>query len=125
MALLKFFKRSVFFYVGLHFALRGVQEQHDLSPQQFIRFPPDVSVYNSNVYYQYTEFISKTNQHRFKDLNSAGKVSRAYAQVDVEHCVVKLLDSYLVKLPPESPHFYMRGLENQLVHQLHGILSSV
>lgn len=107
----KVLQRSVFFYVGLHFALRGVQEQHDLTPQQFVRFPPDVSVYNSSVYYQYTEFISKTNQHRFKDLNSEGKVSRAYAQVDVEHCVVKLLDSYLAKLPPKSPHFYMRALE--------------
>ena len=77
---------------------RGVQEQHDLIPKQFVHFPQDISVYNSNVYYLYTEFISKTNQHRFKDLNFSGKVSRAYAQIDVEHCVVKLLDKYLSKL---------------------------
>ena len=68
-------------------------------------------MYDCKVYYQYTEFISKTNQHRFKDLNSSGKVSRAYVQIGVEHCVVKLLDMYLSKLPPESSHFYMRPFE--------------
>jgi hypothetical protein len=29
------------FFVGLHFALRGVQEQHDLVPLQFVHMPPD------------------------------------------------------------------------------------
>jgi len=81
----KVLQRSVFFYVGLHFALRGVQEQHDLVPEQFVRFPLDCSVYHSAVYYQYTEFISKNNQHRFKDLNCTSKVTRAYAQIDSEH----------------------------------------
>lgn len=37
-------QRAVFFYVGLHFALRGVQEQYDLVPRQLARFPPDASV---------------------------------------------------------------------------------
>ena len=40
----KVLQRSVFFYVELHFALRGVQEQHDPTPKQFARFPQDVSV---------------------------------------------------------------------------------
>ena len=30
-----------FFYVGLNFVLRGVQEQYDLVPSQFVRFPQD------------------------------------------------------------------------------------
>ena len=108
----KVLQRSVFFYVGLHFALRGVQEQHDLLPQQFARFPPDTTIYDPSVYYKYTEFISKNNQHRFKDLNTTSKVARAYAQVDSQHCVVKLLDNYLAKLPPGSSHFYMRPLDS-------------
>ena len=51
---------SRFFYVGLNFALHCVQEQHDLVPSQFCRVPSDIGIYNSSVYYQYTEFVSKT-----------------------------------------------------------------
>ena len=102
---------AVFFYVGLHFALRGFQEQYDLVPSQLSRFPPDSSVYDSSVYYQYTEFVSKNNQHKCKDVNMQNKVCRAYAQVDSERCLVKLLDKYLTKLPSNSAYFYMRPLE--------------
>ena len=75
------------------------------------RFPPDASVYDSSVYYEYTEFISKNNQHRFKDVNMQNKVSRAYAQVNSERCIAKLLDTYFAKLTPNALYFYMRPLE--------------
>jgi len=52
---------TVFFYVGLHYALRGVDEQHSLVPEQFTRYPPESSVYNSDVYNESSEFISKNN----------------------------------------------------------------
>ena len=48
----KVLQRTVFFYVGLHLVLRGVQEQHDLVPFQFIPVPEDRSVYNESVYYE-------------------------------------------------------------------------
>ena len=99
-----------FFYVGLNFALRGVQEPHDLVPLQFSRVPSDVGIYNSDVYYEYTEFVSKNNQHRFKDINSKNKTPRAFAIPGSLRCVVKLLDRYLSLLPPDSPSFYMRAL---------------
>ena len=57
-------QHTVFFYLGLHFCLRGVQEQYDLVPQQFAQVPADLIVYNGFVYYEYTEFILKNNQHR-------------------------------------------------------------
>ena len=41
--------RKRFFY---YFALRGVQEQHNLTPQQFRRFPLGRSVYDESVYYE-------------------------------------------------------------------------
>lgn len=75
--------------------MRGVQEQHDLVPSQFIRVPEDRSVVNASVYYEYVEFLSKNNQHRFKDINSKSKTRRAYALLGNERCVVKLLDRYL------------------------------
>ena len=63
-------QRTVFFYLGLHFVLRGVDEQHSLV---LIRFPVDPSKYSEDVYYEYTEYISKNNQHRFKDVNARNK----------------------------------------------------
>ena len=39
------------------------------------------------------------------------KVGRAYADVDFECCIVKLLDKYLVKLTPNLPYLYMRPFE--------------
>ena len=77
----KVLQRTVFFYVGLNFALRGVQEQYELVPAQFPQFqrvPLDTKIYDESVYYQYTEFISKNNQHRFKDINARNKTSKAY-----------------------------------------------
>ena len=107
----KILQRTVFFYVGLNFALRGVQEQHDLVPAQFCRMPSDSKVYNASVYYEYTEYLSTNNQHRFKDINAKNKTVRAYAVPGSERCLVKLLDFYLALLPPTSPYFYMQGLE--------------
>ena len=104
-------QRTVFFYVGMHFALRGVEEQYSLVPNQFVRFPCDTATYNSDVYYQYTEFISKNNQHRYKDINMKNKIVRAYAQIGSERCIVKMLDFYLARLKPDSSFFYMRPLE--------------
>ena len=64
----KILQRTIFFYIGLNFVLRGVQEQQDLVPSQFNRVPQDRSVYNTAVYYEYTELVSKNNQHRLKIL---------------------------------------------------------
>ena len=66
-----------------------------------------MSVYNDSVYYEYTEFISKNNQHRFKDTNMQNKESKTYAMPGSDRYLVKLLDMYLEKLTPGSQHFYM------------------
>ena len=56
----KVLQRTVFFYIGLHFVLRGVQEHYDLVPLQFTQEPRDQSVYNSTVYYKYVTAYRKT-----------------------------------------------------------------
>jgi len=45
----KYYKQLCFFNVGLRFALRGVEEQHDLLRDQFVRVPTDISIYNQQV----------------------------------------------------------------------------
>ena len=105
----KILQRTVFFYVGLNFVLRGVQEQHDLIRSQFVCVPQDMQIYDESVYYKYREYISKNNQHRFKDINAKNKTVKAFALPDNDHCIVKLLDKYLSLLPADATHFYMRA----------------
>lgn len=76
----------MFFCVGLQFVLHGVQEQHDSHP---------TCVYTTDVYYQYTEVVSKSNQHRLKDTQVHSQVGRGYAKT---RCLVQLLDCYLPKV---------------------------
>ena len=90
------------FYVGLNFILRGVQEQHDLIRSQFVLVPQDMQIYDESVYYEYHEYISKNNQHRFKDINAKNKTVMAFALPDNDHCIVKLLDKYLSLLPADA-----------------------
>ena len=84
---------------------------NDLVVSQFRCVPQDTSVYDDSVYYEYTEFISKNNQHRFTDTNSTNKVVRSYALPGKEHCRVKLLDKYFSLLSPAAPYFYMKAKE--------------
>ena len=105
----KVLQHTVFFYVGLNFVLRGIQEQYDLVPSQFVRCPQDTRIYDESVYYEYREYISKNNRHRFKDINSKNKTVKAFALPGNDHCVVKLLDRYLSLLPSDASYFYMRA----------------
>ena len=51
---------TVFFYVGLYFAfVEDMQEQIDLSFQQFTRVPAEDSVYKSNTYCEHVEIVFK------------------------------------------------------------------
>ena len=45
-------QNTVFFYLGLHFVVRGVQEQHDLLVEQLERVPADIHVYSETVHYK-------------------------------------------------------------------------
>ncbi len=108
---------TVFFYVGLHFCLRGGQEHRDLSINQLQRCPEDISIYNENSYYEYSEFISKNNQHRFKDIHAKNKVVKTYANTNSPKCIVKILDTYLGRLPSNPKAFYLRpSTHNQTEH---------
>ena len=78
--------------------------------EQFRRFPSEVSVYDTSTYYEYTELISKNNQHRFKDLHARNKSVEVYAICDSEKCLVKILDFYISKLPEKPSAFYLRPL---------------
>ena len=104
-------QHTVFFFCGLQFCLRGMQEQYNMTPNQLVRVPKNKMLYNEQVYYKYVEHISKNNQHRFKDINSKNKEVKVYTLVGNARCLVKLLDQYLEKLPSDAPFLYMRPLK--------------
>ena len=51
---------------------------------------------------------NSNNQHRFKDINSRSKCVRMFATPDSNRCVVRLLDTYISKLPTSPRAFYLR-----------------
>ncbi len=102
---------TVFFYVGLFFCLRGGQEQRSLTWENFRRVPEDPKVYTTSTYYEYFEFASKNNQHRFRDIHCKNKCVKAYANCESDKCVVKILDFFRTKMPNEPRAFYLRPLE--------------
>ena len=100
------------FYVGLHFVLRGGEEQHSLKRSQFVCFPVDTGLYDDKTYYEYAENGSKNRQGRFDQVQCENKVVTAYAQPGNRKCIVKLLDVYLSKLPSGTDTFYLRPCQN-------------
>ena len=92
---------AVFFYVGLSFCLRGGQEQRDLVWSNFKRIPEDPQIYNEDTCYEYIEFASKNNQHRFSDIHLRNKCVKAYSSVGSVKCIVKILDCYKRRVPQE------------------------
>ena len=104
-------QHTVFYYAGMQFCLRGIQEQYDMRVQQLIRVPTDSQIYHEQVYYKYMEFISKNNQHWFKDTNASNKEVKVYALPGSSRCMIRLLDKYLERPPPDAEYVYMRPLD--------------
>ena len=95
-------QRTIFFYVGKVFCLRGGVEQRALKPSQFQRrHGPD--------HYVYIENGSKNNPGT--TVRVENKVVPVYRNQNSGRCVVSLLDKYLSKLPPaafKKDIFYLR-----------------
>ena len=104
-------QHTVLYYAGMQFCLRGIQEQYDMRLRQLIRVPTDSQIYHEQVHYIYVEYISKNNQHRFKDTNVSNKEVKVYALPGNFRCMVRLLDKYLQKLPPDAEYVYMRPMD--------------
>ena len=105
-------QNMIFYYVGLHFCLCSVQEQHELTVQQLIRHLSDLDSYDDSTYYQYVELISKNNQHCFKDIHMKNKTTKVYAMVGSTKCMVKMLDFYISKLPQDPKSYQLRPLKS-------------
>ena len=88
-----------------------MQEQYNLVPLQFTQEPQHLSIYNLSLYYEYVEFVSKNNQRHFNIRSMQEGACICITCHGNEQCIMKLLDTQLTLLPPNSLHFYMRALE--------------
>ena len=59
------------------------------------------------MHYKFVEFISKNNQHQFKDTNASNKEIKVYTLPGSSRC----MDKYLERLPPDAEYVYMRPLD--------------
>lgn len=93
---------TLFFYIGLYFALRGGDEHRKL------RFEPcQIKVYeppSGRSYLVYNEDTSKTNQGGLKNRNREPKRVVHYANTDnPSRCLLQLFKKYNSKCPPNRP----------------------
>ena len=98
---------GAFFVVGKMFCLRGGTEHRHLKLSQLHRsWDPDQ--------YTYYENVSKTSDGSFRKMRLKHKVVPLFANPDIgDRCPVKVLDTYISKLPPkaiEADLFYVRPL---------------
>lgn len=96
--------------------MEGKDIDHYLvSNVQFERHPQATARYDENTYYEYIEHISKNNLDtcRFKDIHAKNKVVKAFAESP--KCVVKILDCYFSKLPPDSKALYLRPSSHDVI----------
>ena len=116
-------QRTVFFYLGKNFCLRGGEEQRELKPSQLLRMRnPDQ--------YVYVETGSKNRSGGLKELNVDNEVVPIYACPGAgERCLVYLLDFYLSKLPSiafeKDVLYWSQKMTFQRVQKSHGTIVSL
>ncbi|KAK6173752.1 hypothetical protein SNE40_017154 [Patella caerulea] len=92
---------TIFYLIGLNFALRAGKEHRNLRYGQNSQLSLHTSE-SGDQYLQYTEFVSKTNQGGLKHQKHKKKVVRAYENLDIpERCIVRLYEKY-IRLRPKT-----------------------
>ena len=103
---------TIFYYIGLYFALRGGDEHRRLRYQ-----PCQISLHEpptGKAYLVYTEDCSKTNQGGLLHRDRIAKKITHYAnEACPERCLVRLFKLYMSKCPPDRPlnAFYLKPLK--------------
>lgn len=96
-------RNTVMFLIGLSFALRGGDEQHQLHA---LGFNPQITVKRNESGVKYLEYVedmsSKANQGGLKHRQCKPKVVRAYGNSNSDHDLVHLYKKYCGLLPSRT-----------------------
>ena len=89
---------TVFYVIGLYFALRGGEEHRSLRlgkvSQISQHFLPD-----GKKYLMYVEHCSKTHQGGLNDYNNNKKCVKVFENANKERCPIHIYETYLSHLP--------------------------
>lgn len=105
---------TVFYLVGLHFALRGGQEHRDLRAGENSQLNIQVDV-NGTRYLEYNEETSKCMTGGLKDIDIKRKCVKAFEnKSEPNKCIVRLYEKYMSLCPSPRPcPFYLRPLKGK------------
>lgn len=97
---------TLFYSIGLNFALRGGEEHRQLRPSQLLI----VKSSDGKRYLEYTESVSKANQGGLKHKRINKKVVRAYENTEKpERCILRIFEMYMDHRPKGAPDaLYLR-----------------
>ena len=99
---------TVFYLIGLNFALRAIQEHHRLTTENF-----ELKCINNQECLIYRENTTKNNQGGLKDLNRKRKEVTAFPNYEnPDRCLVHLFKLYMSKRPSAISAFYLRPNAN-------------
>lgn len=107
---------AVFYYNGLHFALRGGQEHRELKRSQlaYKQLPNPSNPAEKVECFVYTEHGSKNRSGTVSQQYVPNKVVTQYANPAVgDRCHVELLKLYIGKLLPDTEMFYYRASQKK------------
>ena len=93
---------TLFYQLGLNFALRGGREHRELCVGQTSQLTVNTDS-NNGLYLQYCQDISNTDQGGLKHIKLDKKCVRAYASKNRDRCVITLYQKYLSKCPQNRP----------------------
>ena len=110
-------RNTMFYLIGIHFALRGGREQRALRCGERSQFSLHADS-DGHEYLQYSEDATKNNQGGLKHIKVQHKVVRAYAIDNQSRCIVSLYKLYLSLGPTPRPSaFYLKELKNYSQNQ--------
>lgn len=99
---------SLFYYIGVRFALRGGTEMYDLQVDQF-RLETKDGIERLT----FTENASKTNSGGLRDRNYVPKKVEAAHDPEIgDKCVVKLFKLYMTRRDTSNPSMWQKPITN-------------
>lgn len=103
--------KTLFYLIGVHFALRGGQEHRQLRAGPMSQFSIGKDSTGAE-YLEYTQDATKNNQGGLREHRIKPKVVRAY-KVESNRCIVTIYKKYMSLCPSPRPvAFYLKELKN-------------
>jgi hypothetical protein len=101
-------RNTIFYLNGIHFALRGGEEQANLLEAQF-----SIDIVDGKRVLRYRDLISKTFGGGIKDMRNKSKEVTHFENVhNPSRCHVSLFEKFMLRRPPGVDRLYLQTAKN-------------